>query len=43
MAKIVANQRHHGSERFEPWLGGDRQKAGGVAKMRDPFVNGQLV
>jgi len=31
-----------GSEAFEPWLGGDRQKAGAVAKMRDPNVNGLL-
>ena len=28
------------SEAFEPWLGGDRQKAGGVAKPRDPNANG---
>ncbi|MEH2523347.1 MULTISPECIES: hypothetical protein [unclassified Bradyrhizobium] len=28
------------SEAFEPWLGGDRQMMGGVAKTRDPNANG---
>ena len=28
------------SEAFEPWLGGDRQKAGGVAKPRYPNATG---
>jgi hypothetical protein len=28
------------SEAFEPWLAGDRQKAGSVAKTRYPNVNG---
>jgi hypothetical protein len=29
-----------GSEAFEPWLGGDRQKAGSVAKPCIPNANG---
>jgi hypothetical protein len=28
------------SEAFEPWLGGDRQKAGRVAKPCNPNANG---
>jgi hypothetical protein len=28
------------SEAFEPWLGGDRQMAGSVAKPRNPYANG---
>ena len=31
-----------GSEAFEPWLGGDRQRAGSVAKARNPLQGGFL-
>jgi hypothetical protein len=34
VAKMLTGQRDGRFRTFEPWLAGDRQKAGGVAKPR---------
>lgn len=41
-APVATTERIRDSGTFEPWLAGDRQTPGGVAKPRDPNANGSF-
>jgi len=41
-AAVAVTERIRDSGTFEPWLVGDRQMPGGVAKPRDPNANGSF-